>query len=102
MEFEVTEKNITDFAKSEIPVLLDFWAPWCGPCRMLAPVIEEIAEENEGKMKVGKVNIDEQPGLAAQFGIQVIPTLVVIRDGVIQEVATGYREKEDVLKLVFG
>lgn len=102
MEFEVTEQNIMEITKSETPVLLDFWAPWCGPCRMLAPIIEEIAEEYDGKLKVGKVNIDEQPALAAQFGIQVIPTLVVIRDGVIQEVSSGYREKEDVLKLVFN
>ena len=82
------------------PVLVDFWATWCGPCRMIAPVIEEIAAEFEGKAVVGKVDVDEEPGLAQRYGIMSIPTLIVFKGGKVVEQAVGARSKADVAAML--
>ncbi|AFZ54680.1 thioredoxin [Cyanobacterium aponinum UTEX 3222] len=90
---EVTEVKEADFKEvvldSELPVLVDFWAPWCGPCRMVAPVVEEIAQQYEGKVKVVKLNTDENPQIASQYGIRSIPTLMVFKDGEKKDMVVG-------------
>ncbi|MBA3063666.1 MAG: thioredoxin, partial [Atribacteria sp.] len=86
LEVEVNGNNFQqEVLESSIPVLVDFWASWCMPCRMLAPIIEKLAEENQGKLKVCKLNTDENQNIAAQYGIQGIPTLIVFKEG--QEVS---------------
>ena len=101
MEITITKENFeTEVLKSDVPVLLDFWATWCGPCMMIAPTLEEIAAENEGKLKVGKVNVDEQPELASRFGVMSIPTLVVMKDGKIVNQAMGARPKNAILGML--
>ena len=91
------EKEVLDCT---IPVLIDFWATWCGPCMMIAPIIEEIAKEADGKYKVCKVNVDDEPYLANQFKITSIPTLIVIKNGKIVNQALGYRSKAQILELL--
>ncbi len=82
MVIEFSDSNFdSEVNNSALPVLVDFWAPWCGPCRMLAPIVERLAEKFAGKMKVGKVNVDENPNIAARFGIMSIPTLILFKGG---------------------
>ena len=91
-----TDQFEQEVLKADVPVLLDFWAPWCGPCRMLAPTVEEIAEEYDGKAKVCKVNVDEEEELAIRFGIASIPTLLVIKNGQLTDTKVGFVQKEDI------
>lgn len=96
-EVVITKNNFeSEVLKSNIPVLVDFWATWCGPCRMLAPIIEEIANENEGTLKVGKVDVDEQSELAMKFGIMSIPTLILFKDGKPVAQSLGYKPKAQI------
>lgn len=82
------------------PILLDFWATWCGPCSMIAPVLAEIADEYAGKIRIGKVNVDEQPELAAAFRVESIPLLVLVKDGAIHGQLVGYRDKSAILSFL--
>ena len=101
MEVILTKDNFNEeVMTSNIPVLIDFWATWCGPCMMLSPIVEEVANELDGKVKVCKVNIDEQEELAAQYGIMVIPTLLIIKDGKVIKKTTGYMSKEELLEFI--
>ncbi|MGB9792022.1 MAG: thioredoxin [Thermacetogeniaceae bacterium] len=97
----LTDGNFeSELANADLPVLVDFWASWCGPCMMLAPVLEELAEELKGRVKVGKLNVDENRKTAVSFGVMSIPTLILFKNG--KEVAriTGFRPKEELNKWI--
>lgn len=100
-EIKITKENFeAEVIQSDKPVLLDFWATWCGPCRMLAPIVEDIAKEYDGKLKVGKVNVDEEPELAGAFQVASIPTVVILKNGKIVNQSIGYKPKEELVKLL--
>lgn len=100
-EITITKENFeAEVLKSDVPVLVDFWAVWCGPCQMVGPILSEIAEENEGKVKIGKVNVDEQPELAQEFGIMSIPTMMVFKGGEKVNQLVGAVPKEEILALL--
>lgn len=86
---EITDANFEEVINSDQPVLVDFWAEWCGPCKMIGPVVEEIAGDYEGKAVIGKVNVDENPNTSAKFGIRSIPTLLILKGGEIVDKQVG-------------
>ena len=104
MATEIKQEEFSSFVKQDKPVLVDFWATWCGPCRMLSPVVEEISTAHADTLAVGKVNVDECPELAQQFGVMSIPTLILFKDGEVVDKRIGYQPKdelEEMLKQAF-
>ncbi|MBP5417172.1 MAG: thioredoxin [Clostridiales bacterium] len=95
-----TENFEQEVLKSSLPVVVDFWATWCGPCQMLAPVLEEVAEELDGKVKVGKVNVDDQAVLAMEYKISSIPTLLLFENGEIKNKGLGFIPKDKLLEFI--
>lgn len=101
MTIEITDASFkADVVESPIPVLVDFWAPWCGPCKMIAPVLEEIAQEYGDKIKVVKLNIDDNQNTATQFGVRSIPTLILFKNGSELGKMVGVQSKESIKQLV--
>ena len=94
----VTSATFDGVVTSDRPVLIDFWAPWCGPCRAIAPVLEEIAQEQGDKVTIGKVNVDEHPDLAVRFGVQAIPQLLFFKDGAVKDKPVGAVPKRELVK----
>ncbi|SHO47626.1 thioredoxin [Anaerocolumna xylanovorans] len=98
---KITKDNFNqEVVESDKPVLLDFWASWCGPCKMVAPVVEQVAEETIDTVKVGKVNVDEEPELAQAFHVMSIPTLVVMKDGKVVQTSVGVKPKQAILSML--
>ena len=98
---KLTSENFEEeVIKSSIPVVVDFWAEWCGPCRMQSPIVDDLAETMQGELKVGKVNVDDEGDLAAKYNIMSIPTLLIFKDGNVVNTAVGLHSKQEILDLV--
>jgi thioredoxin 1 len=98
---EVSDSTFeTEVLKSTVPVLIDFWAPWCGPCRAIAPVVEELAKSYGDRLKVVKMNVDDNPKTPSRYGVRGIPNLILFRGGEVKEQITGLRSKADLVKLI--
>jgi len=98
MELQFTDGNFeVEVLKSDKPVLVDFWAPWCGPCQMMGPIVDEVAKELAGSAKVGKLNVDENPQVAGKFGIMSIPTLLIFKNGVVVKELVGVQAKDTLV-----
>ncbi len=101
MTIEITKDNFEEVVlKNELPVLVDFWATWCGPCKMIGPIIEELSDELEGKVVFGKLNVDKQPELAMQFQVMSIPTLLLFKNGEIVNKKIGFMPKEKLVEML--
>ncbi|ACV63070.1 thioredoxin [Desulfofarcimen acetoxidans DSM 771] len=101
MALEVNQSNFeSEVLKASEPVVVDFWAPWCGPCRSMAPVIEELAKDFEGKAKIAKLNVDENQALAGQFGVMSIPTLIFFKDGKAVDTVVGFTPKNKIAEKI--
>ena len=101
MIVEITQQNFeSEVTASDVPVMVDFWASWCGPCRMLSPVVDELSEQYEGKVKFGKINVDEQPRLAMNYSVESIPTLLLFKDGRPVDKSVGVVPKSHIEQML--